>query len=114
MFKFPNAADSKNISELRAIHTEICAIETAILDAREDGLRTVTVCNTAMTMSVDHWNAFQSFQNQCGIGVGSTDEQKNLLGLQNQIIACFESLGYSIARVTNTNTGNTFCWELKW
>ncbi len=112
-FKFPTAADSKSISELRAIHTEICAIETAILDAREEGLRSVTICDTPFATSTEHWDAFQNFQGKCGTA-GLFDDEKYLLSLQDQVIACFVGLGYSILRVTNPATGNTFCWSISW
>lgn len=110
---FPTADDSKSISELRTIHLETCAIQTAILDAREAGLRTATICNTAVTMSTAHWNAYQQYLGKCGTA-GLTTDDKNLLELQADIIDCIESLGYSVKRVTNTATGNTFCWVIEW
>ncbi len=61
-FKFPSAADSKSASELKALHTEICAIETAILDARCEGERSVTICDTPFATSTAHYDAFQNFQ----------------------------------------------------
>lgn len=112
-FSFPTAAESKNISELKAIHEEVCAIQGAILDARCNGLRSISICNTPMTMSTDHWDAWQEFQGKCGTS-GLTTDSKYLLSLQDQVIACFTALGYSIKRVTNTGSGNTFCWEVNW
>ncbi len=112
-FKFPTASESKDASELKAIHAEVCAIQTDILDARCEGLRAVTICDTPMTTSTDHWDAFQEFQGKCGTA-GLTTEHKELLSLQNQVVACFVNLGYSILRVTNEDTGNTFCWEVSW
>lgn len=105
---FPSATDSRNISDLKAIHTEVCAIETAILDAREQGLRTVTVCDTDFTNSVEHWVAFTDPPDPCNF------DQDQLLSLQNQVLECFTSLGYSIVRKTDLNTNNTFCWVIRW
>lgn len=112
-FKFPTASESKNISELKTIHTEICSIQTEILSVREEGLRSVTICDTPMTTSTDHWDAFQAFQGKCGTA-GLPDDQKHLLSLQDQVTLCFQNLGYPILRVTNDLTGNTFCWEISW
>ena len=114
-FVFPSASDSRNITDLRAIHVEVCAIQTAILDAREEGLRTATVCDTPMTLSTEHFDAWNVNinQNQCAVVVSDPIEQ-HLLDLQNQVIACFTVLGYSIVRVTNIETGTTFCWEINW
>jgi len=114
-FKFPSASESGSIADLKAIHSEICAIETAILDAREQGLRMVTICDSPMALSVDHFNAWNINvnQNQCAI-ITATPTEQHLIDLQNQVIQCFIELGYSIVRVTNTITGNTFCWEIKY
>jgi len=114
-FSFPTASDSRNISDLRVIHTEICAIETAILDAREAGLRTVDVCDSPMALDPDHFNAWNINinQNQCAIVVSNPTEA-HLLDLQDEVIACFASLGYSITRITNPATGTTFCWRISW
>ncbi len=114
-FEFPTATDSRNISDLRAIHSEVCALQTAILDAREQGLRTVTVCDSPMALSTEHFDAWSINvdQNQCAIVVADPDEQ-HLLDLQDQVITCFTSLGYSIVRETNPLTGNTFCWKINW
>ena len=114
-FEFPSATDSRNISDLRAIHSEICALQTAILDAREQGLRMVTVCDSPMALSTEHFDAWfiNVDQNQCAIVIADPDEA-HLIDLQDQVIKCFTGLGYSIVRMTNPNTGNTFCWEISW
>lgn len=112
-FKFPTASESKDASELKAIHIEVCAIQTAILDARCAGERSVSICDTPFTTSTEHWDAFQEFQGKCGTA-GLTIDAKHLLSLQEQVVACFANLGYSILRVTNTITENTFCWEISW
>jgi len=105
---FPGATDSRNISDLKAIHAEVCAIETAILDAREQGERTVTICDTDFTTSVEHWTAWTDPIDPCNF------DQDQLLSLQNQVMECFTSLGYSIVRKTNLATNNSFCWIVRW
>lgn len=114
-FTFPTASDSRNISDLRVIHSELRAIETAILDAREAGLRTVDVCDSPMTLSTEYYDAWNINvnQNQCSIIIADPTEA-HLIDLQNQILQCFISLGYSIVRITNPNNGNLFCWRLSW
>lgn len=114
-FTFPTASDSRNISDLRLIHTEICAIQTAILDAREQELRTIDVCNSPMTLSTDHYTAWNINinQNQCSIVIADPIEA-HLIDLQNQVLECFVNLGYSIVRITNPDNGNLFCWKLSW
>ena len=105
---FPSANESRKISDIQAIHTEVCAIETDILDSRFLGDRTVTISDTAMSTSTAHWTAFTTPLNECDL------DQVNLLDLQKQVIDCFQSLKYSITRVTNIGTSNTFDWVIKW
>ena len=114
-FTFPSASDSRSISDLRAIHSEICDIETAILDAREAGLRTVDVCDSPMALSTEHYDAWNINinQNQCSVAIADPAEA-HLIDLQDQVLECFTSLGYSIVRITNPGTGNTFCWRISW
>jgi len=84
-FTFPTASDSRNISDLRAIHAEICDIETAILDARELGLRTIDVCDSPMALSTAHYDAWNINvnQNQCSVAIVDPTEA-HLIDLQNQ------------------------------
>lgn len=114
-FTFPSASDSRNISDLRILHTEICAIQTAILDAREQGSRTVDVCDSPMALDSDHfaaWNINVN-QNQCSVAIADPEEA-HLIDLQDQVLQCFRSLGYSIVRITDPVTPNTFCWRISW
>lgn len=114
-FTFPSASDSRNISDLRAIHAEICAIQTAILDARELELRTIDVCDSPMALSTEHFDAWNINvnQNQCSVAIADPTEA-HLIDLQDQVIQCFTGLGYSIVRITNPNNPNLFCWRLSW
>lgn len=105
---FPKASDSRNIADLKAIHAEVCDIETAILDARELGNRIAIICDTAFTNSIPHWTAWTDPVDPCDF------DQDQLLSLQTQVMECFTSLGYSIVRKTDTGTNNTFCWTLRW
>jgi len=114
-FNFPTASDSRTIADLRVVHTEICAIQTAILDAREAGLRTVDVCDSPMALSTEHYDAWNINinQNQCSVAIVDVTEA-HLIDLQDQVLACFISLGYSIVRITNPNNPNLFCWRISW
>lgn len=109
MFTFPSASDSRSASDLKILFEEYCAIGTAILDARCDGDRIVTICNSTMTNSTAYYNAyFVETLDPCDF------EQQQILDLQQAVIDCWTQLGYSIKRITDTNTGTTFCWELRW
>ena len=107
-FSFPTATESRNVADLRAIFDENCAIGTAVLDAREDGLRVATICDSPMTNSTEHYDAFSQQLDPCDF------DQQHLLDLQQEVIDCWTQLGYSIKRITDTDTGNTFCWEVRW
>lgn len=88
------------------IHSEISAIETAILTAVGQGQLTVAVTASVMTSGNNaqvYWNVWQ----------GNTED----LAKQDQIdqvIKYFEDLDYTIEQRTNGQTGNTFGWHLAW
>jgi hypothetical protein len=110
-FNFPTADESREIADLRAVQAEVCALQVAILDAREAGQREVTVCDTPMTMSTDYWQAWQDGELIASCEGG---EVTTLLDRMDAVICYFQELGYSITRVTNDATGDTFCWVIKW
>lgn len=99
---FPSADESRLIADLRVIHAEIRAIETDILEARDNGLRSVNVSNTGMTTSQAHFQAWKG-----------TAPNEQLTDLQRQVIEYFEHLRYSIVR-KQAATGLTFFWEIKY
>ena len=44
---------------------------------------------------------------------GLEDDRTKELWMQ-EIIDCFEAMGYTIDRITNCDTGNTFKWCVSW
>lgn len=109
VFSFPTASDSRSASDLQILFEEYCAIGSAILAARCSGDRTVTVCDSTMTNSTEYYNAyFVEPLDPCDF------DQQQILDLQNEVISCWQQLGYSIKRITDPDTGVTFCWVLRW
>jgi hypothetical protein len=108
-FRFPTAQESRSISDLREIQAEVCSLQMAILDAREMGLRSTTVCDSNMATDTDHWQTWIN-----GISASCDSVERTMLDRQESVICYFEGLGYSISRVTNEITGNTFCWVIRW
>lgn len=107
-FNFPSASDSRSATDLKAIFDEYCAIGAAVLQARCDGKRVAVICDSPMTNSVQHYNAcFVDPLDPCNF------EQQQLLDLQAEVEMCWRQLGYSIKKIVDTNTVNTFCWELR-
>jgi hypothetical protein len=104
---FPTAGDLRAKKLMNSdIMREICALRVAIIAANEECNLEVTVCDSGMTSgpeAIDYYNAWKG----C-----NTDRFKELE--MQTIISCFTDLGYSIVRITNTATNNTFCWQIKW
>ena len=100
---FPTASESRIISDLKVVHTEVRLLESAVLDARDLGERVAVITDSPMAISVPHWEAFKR-----------TVPNDRLISQQNQVIEHFEFLNYSIVRVTNITTNNTFNWEIRW
>jgi hypothetical protein len=111
-FSFPTASESRTIADLRIMQAEICALQVAILDAREAGLREVTVCDSPMATQTIYWQAWQD-----GEVVASCDTSGSISTLLSRIegVECyFENLGYIVTLITNPATNNTFCWVIRW
>jgi len=85
------------------IFTEIRNIEDAVLSAISDGLYSVEVMDTAMTLSVTYCNVWQ----------GVTDDRAKYIQM-NLVVTYFTDLGYGIERRKNASTGNTFKWIISW
>jgi len=108
-FSFPSASDSRSASDLKAVFDENCIIGAAILQARIDGERVATICDSPMTNSTAHYNAcFVDPIDLCDF------DQQQLLDLQADVVSCWTQLGYSIKKITDTDTNVTFCWVLRW
>lgn len=107
--QFPTAADMRDKKkESIEVYDEVCAIKRAILLANEACNLEVCIDGTMMTTEGDPLSEFyyKVWQGQ------ETDRTKELW--MNQVIECIESLGYTIDRVTNCDTGNTFKWCIYW
>lgn len=99
---------------------EIMLLELAVLDAIANNTISVTVDHTttatvngaavtATPMTADDATG----QSYFSVWSGATDS--DLLTWQmDQVIAHFESLNFSITRLTNTTTDNTFNWKISW
>ena len=109
VFVFPSASDSRSASDLKILFDEYCAIGSAILEARCAGERMTTVCDSFMTNSTEYYDAcFVEPIDPCDF------EQQQILDLINEVMKCWMQLGYSIKKITDPNTGTTFCWEIRW
>lgn len=87
------------------IHSEISAIESAILVAVDNGLLTVAVNTSIMTSGPDdedYWNVWQ------GNSTNYTFQDQ-----MDQVIKYFENLNYSIEQLT-AQSSNTFIWQISW
>jgi len=107
--EFPSASGMRDRKKVSVeVHDEICAIKRAILIADEACNLEVCVEDTLMTTAGDTVSELYY-----SVWKGVTEDRTKTLWM-NEIIACFESSGYTIDRVTNCDTGNTFKWCLAW
>lgn len=120
-FSFPTAGEARDYSMLKAVHQDVCLIKTAILTGMEQGIRKVTVCDTPVNLSANHYQSWQmqvtQTQNSCGIVTGveiNGTPVADLLSIQAEIIRCFTQLGYSVKQIQNPNNVTSFCWEVSW
>jgi hypothetical protein len=104
---FPSAGDLRAKKLMNSeIMREICAIRIAIIEANEACNLQVTVCDSGMTSGDEATDYFQAWK-------GCNSDRFKELEMQT-VIECFTNLGYSIVRITNTATNNTFCWQVMW
>lgn len=104
---FPTATEAKNLaSDIMLIFVEITAIQTAVMTAIENKQFEATIINTVMTstdkLSQDYFAVWQRT---------TTDKVK--MEQMNRVISYFENNGYSIIRMINSTTGNTFKWYIE-
>ena len=105
---FPTASNATLLSfNTSLVFNEIRTLERKVLDQIALQLFTATVnTGTVMTASDTGQPYYSSWQ--------ATVVNKVLDDQMNAVIKYFQDLGYSIVRKTNTNTTNTFFWEIKW
>lgn len=86
------------------VHSEICAIESAILTNIDLGLLTVTVeSGTTMTDSTDYYNAYFNITEDPSKVDQITFTQRH-----------FTTLGYGVKIKENVSTGVNLIWEISW
>lgn len=109
MATFPTATElrTRKIKSL-TIQEEICAIQIGILTADAAGAIETTLANTPFTMpgNADAEFRYEVFKNTAEDRLVALE----LLEVENY----FKSRGYSIVKLTNTDTTNTFLWSIKW
>ncbi|NJO62659.1 MAG: hypothetical protein HC836_31845 [Richelia sp. RM2_1_2] len=107
--EFPSAADMRNRKKISVeILDEICAIKRAILLADEACNLETCVDGTMMTTA-----GSEISEAYYKVWKGLEDDRTKELQM-NEIISCFEDSGYTITRVTNCDTGDTFKWCIVW
>lgn len=113
------------------VFTEIRSLEEAVLTAINEGLYT-TVDVTGTTMTWPEYtgsvaddvlkvaNIEEPTDDQYDEAVyyyrvwAGTEENRAKNNQMNAVITYFTNLGYSIDRVTNPTTGETFRWVISW
>lgn len=107
---FPSAKEARRLSFNRMrLHVEVRSIEEHILNAINQGNITVSIDDTLMTSSSnaptaeDYYDVWKNTKND-----------KVLENEMKTVIEYFNNLGYSITRNTNSNTNNTFIWNVQW
>jgi len=108
-FAFPSASGMRGRKKVSVeVLDEVCAIQRAILVADDACLLEVCVDETGMTTAGDsvsetYYNVWKDLED---------DRTKDLW--MNEVLAHFENLGFTIDRVTNCDTGNTFKCCVYW
>lgn len=109
MADFPTASEMRTKKkESVEVYDEICAIKRAILLANEACLLEVCVDGTLMTTEGSEESEFY-FK----VWKGQEEDPTKELWMQT-VIECIEGMGYTIDRVTNCDTGDTFKWCIFW
>lgn len=101
---FGTAMDSrKRARDFSSIHTEIVAIEGAIINSVDSGFLTVDINDTVYTTSNDYYLVW----------TGSVSDRTKLDQL-NYVQQHFLNLGYITQILTDSGTGNTLLWRISW
>ena len=107
--EFPSASSMRSRKSISVeVLDEICAIKRAVLIANDACNLEVCIEDTLMTTAGDsaselYYQVWKDLEE---------DRTKELW--MNEVINCFEGSGYTINRVTNCDTSNTFKWCLWW
>lgn len=105
---FPTAQEARNLAlDVIVIFNEITAIQSAIISAINENKLEVVVSGTTMTntdeLSEEYFEVWQRTK---------TDKLKD--EQMKRIINYFETVGYSIIRIINEETGITFKWFIRY
>ena len=112
---FPNAEQARNGSRNNVmIHREIRHIEEAILEAIEDGLLTVVVTNSAMTLTGTNEAPGSGRAYFTAWMADPQVADRALVDQMNNVLIYFKDLGYSIIRKANGSNAVSFKWEVMW
>ena len=112
---FPNAEQARSGSRNNVvIHREIRHIEEAILDAIDDGLLTVSITDSVMTLagSNDAPGSGRAYYTAWMADALTAD--RALVDQMNNILIYFKDLGYSIIRKSVGSNAVVFKWEILW
>lgn len=86
------------------IFDEVSAISRQVIVSSNNGdYESEISSGTTMTDSTSYYDVW----------IGNVQDRK-LADQMNIVISHFEQLGYSITRITNTTTNNTFKWKVEW
>lgn len=109
---FPSATDARTSSRNNIIiFNEVTAIQRAILSASNLGSYSCTVTGTTMTSASTGTPYFDTWQ---GVDESNSFDPSALDDQMTQVMSYFTGLSYSISRVQNTTTTNTFNWSVQW
>lgn len=107
MHVFVTAQEARNGSRNNiAIHQEVRALEELILTAIGNGAYMVVVTTTPMTSGSNASYYCRAWR--------QLEDLPALTDQMTQVIRHFKDLGYTITQKLNTNTLNTFNWEILW
>lgn len=112
---FPNAEQARKGSRNNlVIHREIRHIEEAILDAIDDGLLTVSITDSVMTLAGTSDEPGSGRAYFTAWMADAIDADRALTDQMNNVLIYFKDLGYSIIRKSNGSNAVTFKWEILW
>jgi hypothetical protein len=112
---FPNAEQARNGSRNNVlVHGEIRHLETAILDAIDDGLLTVVITNSVMTLAGSNETPGSGRAYFTAWMADPQVADRSLIDQMNNILIYFKDLGYSIIRKPNGSNAVSFKWEIMW
>lgn len=103
---FPTAQEARNkVIYDSVVFYETVAIQTAVFTAIDNGELDATVTDTTMTTDDATGQLYFNVWNKTDVDRVVDEKMKN-------VISYFTNMGYSLTRVLNESTGNTFKWYI--